>query len=123
MNESLLDGKRVLIVDDEPDVLATLEDLLSMCDPSFSFELQPLISKVITSVHIILFGLEERVLHHQAGPQANPRSLQDHDASGDLTKTEVTCRKTVPNEVQYLQQWIFSHAQFRLYVRGHGVSP
>jgi len=32
MDESLLDGKRVLIVDDEPDVLATLEDLLSMCD-------------------------------------------------------------------------------------------
>lgn len=28
----LLDGKRVLIVDDEPDVLDTLEDLLSMCD-------------------------------------------------------------------------------------------
>ena len=32
MDESLLDGKRVLIVDDEPDVLATLEDLLPMCD-------------------------------------------------------------------------------------------
>ena len=32
MNENLLDGKRVLIVDDEPDVLATLEELLSMCD-------------------------------------------------------------------------------------------
>ena len=32
MHKSLLDGKRVLIVDDEPDVLATLEDLLSMCD-------------------------------------------------------------------------------------------
>ena len=32
MDESLLNGKRVLIVDDEPDVLATLEDLLSMCD-------------------------------------------------------------------------------------------
>jgi DNA-binding response OmpR family regulator len=32
MNESLLDGKRILIVDDEPDVLATLEELLSMCD-------------------------------------------------------------------------------------------
>ena len=29
---ALLDGKRVLIVDDEPDVLETLEDLLSMCD-------------------------------------------------------------------------------------------
>jgi DNA-binding NtrC family response regulator len=28
----LLDGKRVLIVDDEPDILATLEDLLSMCE-------------------------------------------------------------------------------------------
>jgi DNA-binding NtrC family response regulator len=27
-----LTGKRVLIVDDEPDVLETLEDLLSMCD-------------------------------------------------------------------------------------------
>jgi|OpeIllAssembly_1097287.scaffolds.fasta_scaffold298020_2 DNA-binding NtrC family response regulator len=30
--QDLLKGKRVLIVDDEPDVLATLEDLLSMCD-------------------------------------------------------------------------------------------
>jgi len=32
MNESLLDGKRILIVDDEPDVLSTLEDLLTGCD-------------------------------------------------------------------------------------------
>lgn len=30
-NEKLLEGKRVLIVDDEPDVLETLEELLSMC--------------------------------------------------------------------------------------------
>ena len=30
--KSLLDGKKVLIVDDEPDVLATLADLLSMCE-------------------------------------------------------------------------------------------
>jgi DNA-binding NtrC family response regulator len=30
--KSLLDGKKVLLVDDEPDVLDTLEDLLSMCD-------------------------------------------------------------------------------------------
>ena len=28
---SLLDGKRLLIVDDEPDVLESLEELLSMC--------------------------------------------------------------------------------------------
>ncbi|MBN2126736.1 MAG: response regulator [Deltaproteobacteria bacterium] len=28
---SLLEGKRILIVDDEPDVLETLEDLLFMC--------------------------------------------------------------------------------------------
>ena len=27
-----LEGKKILIVDDEPDVLETLEDLLSMCD-------------------------------------------------------------------------------------------
>ena len=30
--ENLLKDKKVLIVDDEPDILATLEDLLSMCD-------------------------------------------------------------------------------------------
>ena len=30
-SKSLLDGKKILIVDDEPDVLDTLEDLLSMC--------------------------------------------------------------------------------------------
>ena len=29
---TLLDGKRILIVDDEPDVLETLEELLPMCD-------------------------------------------------------------------------------------------
>ena len=31
-NENLLEGKKILIVDDEPDVLETLEELLSMCD-------------------------------------------------------------------------------------------
>jgi DNA-binding response OmpR family regulator len=30
--EALLKGKRILIVDDEPDVLDTLEELLTMCD-------------------------------------------------------------------------------------------
>lgn len=30
--ESVLEGKRILIADDEPDVLATLEDLLAMCE-------------------------------------------------------------------------------------------
>ena len=29
---NLLDGKKILIVDDEPDVLESLEDLLSMCE-------------------------------------------------------------------------------------------
>jgi len=29
--DGILDGKRILIVDDEPDVLDTLEDLLPMC--------------------------------------------------------------------------------------------
>jgi DNA-binding NtrC family response regulator len=31
-SESLLDGKKILIVDDEPDVLDALEELLSMCE-------------------------------------------------------------------------------------------
>jgi DNA-binding NtrC family response regulator len=31
-NETLLADKKILIVDDEPDVLDTLEELLSMCD-------------------------------------------------------------------------------------------
>jgi DNA-binding NtrC family response regulator len=33
-DKSLLEGKRILIVDDEADVLDTLEDLLSECDPT-----------------------------------------------------------------------------------------
>jgi DNA-binding NtrC family response regulator len=32
MTEGLLDGKRVLIVDDEPDILEALKDLLPMCE-------------------------------------------------------------------------------------------
>ena len=31
-NETLLNGKKLLLVDDEPDVLDTLEDLLPMCN-------------------------------------------------------------------------------------------
>jgi DNA-binding NtrC family response regulator len=31
-DDKLLDGKKVLIVDDEPDVLESLEDLLAMCE-------------------------------------------------------------------------------------------
>ncbi|MBW1767011.1 MAG: response regulator [Deltaproteobacteria bacterium] len=31
-NKSYLDNKRILIVDDEPDVLDTVEELLSMCE-------------------------------------------------------------------------------------------
>ena len=31
-DRNLLEGKRILIVDDEPDVLETLEDLRDMCD-------------------------------------------------------------------------------------------
>ena len=31
-SKSLLEGKKILIVDDEPDVLETLEELLSMCE-------------------------------------------------------------------------------------------
>jgi DNA-binding NtrC family response regulator len=34
MEKTLLDGKKILIVDDEPDVLDSLEELLSMCDVS-----------------------------------------------------------------------------------------
>ena len=30
--ENILDDKEILIVDDEPDILAALEELLSMCD-------------------------------------------------------------------------------------------
>lgn len=38
--KNLIDGKKVLIVDDEPDVLETLEDLLTTCRtvPAESFE-------------------------------------------------------------------------------------
>lgn len=32
VDEGLLQGKKILIVDDEPDVLDTLEDLLDMCE-------------------------------------------------------------------------------------------
>ena len=38
--KSMLDGKRILIVDDEPDVMETLEESLSMCriSKAFSFD-------------------------------------------------------------------------------------
>jgi len=40
MSKDLLKGKRILIVDDEPDVIETLEDLLSQCSlvKAYAFE-------------------------------------------------------------------------------------
>ena len=38
MTESILDGKRILAVDDEPDVLATLEDEILAAAPKCKFE-------------------------------------------------------------------------------------
>ncbi len=40
MSNNVLDGKRILAVDDEPDILETLEDLLPMCElvKAVSFE-------------------------------------------------------------------------------------
>ncbi|MFH1488866.1 MAG: response regulator [Pseudomonadota bacterium] len=34
MEEKLLEGKKILVVDDEPDVLETLQELLTMCEVS-----------------------------------------------------------------------------------------
>lgn len=36
-DQIIIDGKRVLVVDDEPDVVKTLEDLLSMCQVDTAF--------------------------------------------------------------------------------------
>lgn len=39
-NQNILENKKVLVVDDEPDILETLEELLDMCsvDPAATFE-------------------------------------------------------------------------------------
>ena len=39
-DSKLLDGKKVLVVDDEPDILESLEELLDMCEvvTAFTFE-------------------------------------------------------------------------------------
>ena len=34
VEKALLDGKKILIVDDEPDVLESLEEILTMCEVS-----------------------------------------------------------------------------------------
>jgi DNA-binding NtrC family response regulator len=43
-----LEGKRILIVDDEPDVLESLEDLLSMCEVSTASNFQDAKEKLKT---------------------------------------------------------------------------
>jgi len=80
--ENLLDGKKILIVDDEPDVLETLEELLPMCDiskrhPESPKERQKHLAELAGDAHGRLLGekirtgLEEerqRVLGQIPGP-------------------------------------------------------
>ena len=100
MNESLLDGKRVLIVDDEPDVLATLEDLLSMCDlvkasnfleakdllTTQYFDLAILDIMGVDGYKLLEIAVERKVIAvmltaHALGPEDTRRSFKDGAAS------------------------------------------
>ena len=66
--KSLLDGKRVLIVDDELDVLSTLEELLPMCqveralnfqDAKYLLETQPFDMAILDIMGVDGYGLLE----------------------------------------------------------------
>ncbi len=100
MNESLLDGKRVLIVDDEPDVLATLEDLLSMCDlvkasnfleakdllTTQYFDLAILDIMGVDGYKLLEIAVERKVIAvmltaHALSPEDTSRSFKDGAAS------------------------------------------
>jgi DNA-binding NtrC family response regulator len=100
MNKSLLDGKRVLIVDDEPDVLATLEDLLSMCDvvkasdfleakdllTTQYFDLAILDIMGVDGYKLLEIAVERKVIAvmltaHALSPEDTVKSLKDGAAS------------------------------------------
>ena len=55
--ETLLDKRKVLIVDDEPDILETLEELPSNCDITTSFTFEE-VAELIEKQHIDLAILD-----------------------------------------------------------------
>jgi len=54
------------------------------------------------TVQAMLILPQKYIPPHQAFPQANPLSIQDHTEFEDLTKTAATYQKTAPNEARCL---------------------
>ena len=117
MGKTLLDGKRILIVDDEPDVLDTLEDLLSVCElvkASNFLEAKNLLATEYFDMAILdIMGVdgyklleianEQKVIAvmltaHALSPEDTTRSFKDGAASF-VPKEEMTHIVTYLNDI------------------------
>ena len=89
--EKLLEGKKILIVDDEPDVLETLEDLLSVCElvtaSSFKEAQQMLNTRAFDLVILDIMGVEGyKLLEIAAEKKLTAVMLTAHALSPEDTK-------------------------------------
>ena len=117
MDKTLLDGKRILIVDDETDVLETLEDLLYICDvvkASNFLEAKNLLTTQYFDMAILdIMGVdgyklleianEQKVIAvmltaHALSPEDTSRSFKDGAASF-VPKEEMTNIVTYLNDI------------------------
>ncbi|WP_028322101.1 response regulator [Desulfatiglans anilini] len=122
MKNSLLDGKRILIVDDEVDVLETLSDFLSMCDittaQTFEEAKQNIETKHFDIAVLDIMGVDGYKLLELAREKqiipvmltANALSVQDtmksfqDGAVSYVPKEEMNQIETILNEVLEAQQ-------------------
>jgi len=91
---SLLDGKKILIVDDEPDILAVLEDLLDMCEESQNFDVAVLDIMGVDGYGLLEIAIQKNIpalmlTAHAFTPDNLVKSIKEGAASY-IPKEEIT---------------------------------
>ena len=122
--KNMLDGKRILIVDDEPDVLESLVELLSMCQVTKAstfdeakemLEINAVAYKALAELHEVKGEIDQATFYRQLFERIHPAQVPEPE--GEPAETEI---ERLPQEIEQEEEEVATNTIAELYVeQGH----